>query len=194
MRNRRSPSYWKSAIDADATANEVSPSSTLHAEAFTFAPERPEDGAGVDALIERVFGPGRLVKTAERLREGNRYRPDLSLCAWSGEALVAAVRLWPILIGTAQAQFLGPLAVDPDRQGEGAGRALVAHACEAAGAAGEAVVLLVGAPGYFAPLGFEPVPRGRVRLPGPVDPARLLWRPLRPQILDELAGAVQVDR
>ncbi len=192
MRNRRSPSYWTSATAADTTADEVSPSPPSRAGGFVLAPERAQDRALVDPLIERVFGPGRLVKTAERLREANTFRPDLSFCAWAGDDLVAAVRLWPIEIGGAPAQFLGPLAVDPPHQGEGAGRALVARACQAAAEAGEALVLLVGAPAYFGPLGFEAIPRGRVSLPGPVDPARLLWRGLRPGALDPVSGRARV--
>ena len=183
MRNRRSPSYWKSATVADTAAR---PSG------FSLACERPRDAEAVDALIERVFGPGRLVKTAERLREANRFRPDLSFCAWSEGGLIAAVRLWPIEIGAAPAVFLGPLSVDPPHQGAGAGRALVARAGEASAEAGDAVVLLVGSPAYFMPLGFEAVPRARLALPGPVDPGRLLWRGLRPGALEPMAGAVRV--
>src|SRR5262245_43576190 len=61
--------------------------------------ERPEDLPLIDALIERAFGPGRFVKTAERLRECNTPRRDLSLVAWSGGEAVGCVRMWPIHIG-----------------------------------------------------------------------------------------------
>ncbi len=47
-------------------------------------------------------------------------------------------------------------------------------AMEAAAAAGDKVVLLVGDAPYYSPFGFQQVPFGRITLPGPVDPARLL--------------------
>src|ERR1700761_4544025 len=50
--------------------------------------ERPEDLPLIDALIEGAFGPGRFVKTAERLRERNTPRRDLSLVAWANDAAV----------------------------------------------------------------------------------------------------------
>jgi predicted N-acetyltransferase YhbS len=146
--------------------------------AVRFACERAEDRAAVDALIDIAFGPGRFAKTAERLREGNRLRRDLSFCAWLGEELVSAVRQWPIRIGETPVIFLGPIATPIERRGQGYGRALVRHGCAQAAKAGETLVLLVGDRAYFEPLGFQPVPAGRVTLPGPVDGRRLLWAPL----------------
>ena len=155
------------------------------------ATERPQDEAAVDALIDRAFGPGRLAKTAERLREGNRAAADLSFCAWEGERLVGAVRLWPVTVGDTPAVFLGPVAVEADCRRRGLAGELIARACEAAGAAGERLVLLVGDIGLFASSGFEPVPVGRAILPGPVDFRRLLWRPLQTDALDGVAGPVR---
>ena len=71
---------------------------------------------------------------------------------------------------------------------------MVGHACKGATASGEAGVVLVGDLGFFAPLGFEPAPPGRVSLPGPVDPARVLWRPLRAGGLDHAAGRLMVAK
>ena len=155
-----------------------------------FAPERPHDRAAVDALIDRAFGPGRFAKTAERLREGARAHPELSVCAWDGGCLAGAVRLWPARVGASALMFLGPIAVDADRRGHGLGAELVVQACAQAKAASEAGVILVGDPGFFGPLGFAPVPPGRVRLPGPVDPHRVLWTALAPGALDQVAGAL----
>ena len=73
--------------------------------------ERPEDLPLVDALVDGAFGPGRFVKTAERLRERNTPRRDLSLVAWAGGEAVGCVRMWPIHIGETPALLLGPFAV-----------------------------------------------------------------------------------
>ncbi|MGZ6013636.1 MAG: GNAT family N-acetyltransferase, partial [Caulobacteraceae bacterium] len=136
--------------------------------------ERPEDLPLVDALVERAFGPGRFAKTAERLREHNTPRRDLSLVAWAGGEAVGCVRLWPIHIGDSPAVLLGPFAVDDAWRSRGLGGQLIAAACKAAERAGDGVVLLVGDEPYFARLGFERVPPGRADLPGPVDRRRLL--------------------
>ena len=153
-------------------------------------PEGPEDMPLVDALIDQAFGPGRFVKTAERLREGNRPRRDLSLVAWAGGKAVGCVRLWPIHIGERSAVLLGPFAVDDAWRSRGLGGQLVEAACASAGRAGVDVVLLVGDAPYFEKLGFEQVPPGRAVLPGPVDPRRILWRALQPGALEGLQGPV----
>jgi predicted N-acetyltransferase YhbS len=152
--------------------------------------ERVSDAARVEAFIDRIFGPGRYAKTAERLREGNTPLLDLSFVAWRGQDLIGCVRQWPIHIGDAPAVFLGPFGVDPDQRSQGLGAALIQRACDAAWGAGHGVILLVGDAAYFGPLGFEPVPRGRLTLPGPVDPRRVLWRPLQVGAIDSLNGAV----
>jgi len=153
--------------------------------------ERPEDHHLVDTLIDRAFGPGRFVKTAERLREGNTPRRDLSLVAWAGGEAVGCVRMWPIQIGDSPAVLLGPFAVDDASRSQGLGAQLIEAACAAAGRSGVEVVLLVGDEPYFGKLGFEIVPSGRAVLPGPVDGRRVLWRALRSGALEGVAGAVR---
>jgi predicted N-acetyltransferase YhbS len=170
--------------------------------AVRFACERVEDRDEVDALVDGAFGPGRFAKTAERLREGNRLRRDLSFCAWLsneklghdklGEEMVGAVRQWPILIGETRAIFLGPIATRRERRGQGYGRALVRHCCAQAALAGETLVLLIGDRAYFEPLGFQPIPAGLVTLPGPVDARRLLWAPLTPTAADGVTGLAMI--
>jgi predicted N-acetyltransferase YhbS len=152
--------------------------------------ERATDAPIVDAFIDAVFGPGRFVKTAERLREGNTPIPGLSFVCWRDKDLIGCVRQWPILIGGEPAVFLGPFAVEPGRRSQGLGARLILRAVEAAQAAGHAAILLVGDAPYFEPLGFEVAPRGRITLPGPVDPRRVLWRALTPGGTDALNGAV----
>ncbi len=157
--------------------------------------ERREDAALVDALVERAFGPGRLAKTAERLREGNRARADLNWTVWRRGELLGAVRCWPLAVGEAQprpAVFLGPIAVEWESRKRGLGVLLVGRACLAAADAGDALMLLVGDPAFFGPLGFQPVPPGRVTLPGPVDGRRVLWRALRPGAADAVEGLAHV--
>jgi predicted N-acetyltransferase YhbS len=139
----------------------------------------------VEALYARAFGPGRFAKAASRLREGNVCLRDYSVLALEDETVVGACRLWPVLVGQEHgALFLGPIAVDPTRRSAGLGQQLV-EACLRAieGASDSRVVILVGDLAYFSKMGFIQVPAGEVTLPGPVDPARLLWRQGRTQTL-----------
>jgi predicted N-acetyltransferase YhbS len=138
--------------------------------------EQPSDFAAVEALVAKAFGPGRFVKTAERLRETNQPRLELSFVAYDGERLAGCVRLWPIHLGDQPLMFLGPFAVDPDLRSQGLGARLIETACEAAMAAGEAAVLLVGDLAYFSRLGFVQANPEEIHMPGPVDRRRVLIR------------------
>ena len=155
---------------------------------MALTPWRPDHAQAAETLIDRAFGPGRLAKTAERVREHATFRPDLSACALFDGALVGAVRMWSVAVGGAPAVFLGPIAVEPAFRHHRLGGELVEHACAAATQAGETAVILVGDRGFFDPLGFSTVPPGRVGPPGPVDPARLFWKALRPGALEAMAG------
>jgi predicted N-acetyltransferase YhbS len=170
-----------------------SPDPTATIAGVRFATERPQDQSRVDALVDSAFGPGRFAKTSERVRETAPARLDLSICAWAedgtgGDPLVGAVRQTPVRIGETPALFFGPIATRADQRRHGVGAALTELACEAGAAAGERVVILIGALAFFQPLGFERVPEGRVSLAWPVDPARLLWRPLALGALDGVVG------
>jgi predicted N-acetyltransferase YhbS len=151
--------------------------------------EAPEDQPAIEALLDRAFGPGRFVKSSERVREFADFAPELSFCAWSDGKLLGVVRMWRVRVGDVPLVFLGPLAVDTDQRSAGVGRVLVARACEAAQAAGEAAVLLVGDASYFARLGFFAEPARLARMPGPVDQRRVLVRTFC-DIGEELCGAV----
>ena len=152
--------------------------------------ERPGDADAILHLHERAFGPGRFARTAFRLREGVPERLDLSFSALVGTLLVGSVRMSPILAGRETALALGPLAVEPAFEGRGIGAALMQRALRAAEEAGHGLVLLVGDQPYYARFGFVPVPKGRLEMPGPVDPARLLVAELVAGALERAAGRV----
>lgn len=176
----------------DLIAAEAPSSSWNSAARLRLAIERAHDGAAVDALMQRAFGPGHYAKVSERLREGNVMRRDLSFCAWSGETLAGAVRIWPVRAGGVAFLFLGPIGVDEAFQHRGLASLLVERACEAGAAAGEPLIALVGAKALFEPLGFSVVPQGRLELPGPVDTGRVFWRALRDGGEDGIAGPVKI--
>jgi len=154
------------------------------------ANEQPEDTPLADALIERAFGPGRLTKVSERVREFADFAPDLSFCAWRDGELVGVVRQWRVRAGETPVVFLGPIAVESDERSGGVGGLLVARACAVAKAAGETAVVLVGDEPYFGRFGFSAALTRQVRLPGPVDPNRVLAVAFKPAG-ERLAGMIR---
>jgi predicted N-acetyltransferase YhbS len=152
--------------------------------------ERPEDGPRIDALVDRAFGPGRFTKVSERVREFATFAPELSVCAWSGDRLLGCARMWRVRVGGRPATFLGPFAVEQGERNAGFGARLIARACEAARAAGETHVVLVGDEPYFGRLGFTAAAGRAVVMPGPVDQRRVLVCVLTSEAGD-LAGPVE---
>lgn len=136
--------------------------------------EDASDAAEIEALQAEAFGPGRFAKTAFKIREGIPEERSLCFVGLNGEDLAGSVRLTPIMIGRTPGMLLGPLTVAPAYKNRGLGKALLRTALEMAAKQGETAVLLVGDAPYYGPCGFSPVPMGRISLPGPVDPARLL--------------------
>lgn len=167
----------------------------------TIRSARPEDRAAIAALNARAMGPGRFARTAYRVREegaAGGFSPfcRVSVVRENGcERLVAAVRFTPVAIGGKPgALLLGPLAVEPEFANRGHGRALAAAALADVRAAGIGLVVLVGDEPYYARLGFVRVPPGRICLPGPVDPRRLLAAELRDGALSDFSGALTAAR
>ena len=140
---------------------------------FIITHETSDHLAKIEAIHETVFGPGRFARTAFRVREGISADPDFCFVAMEDKNLVGSVRLTKVKIGTNEAYLLGPLCVAHPKQGGGIGKALVKQACEAVHEKHALPVILVGDAPYYAPLGFERAPHS-IKMPGPVDYARLL--------------------
>lgn len=134
--------------------------------------EAPADAAAVEALVLAAFGPGRFAKTAERIRE--RAIRAVGFVVRVDGRVAASVRLWAISINGVPALFLGPIAVDVEHRSAAMGAGLVVHCLDYAQAKDAVGVLLVGDLPYFGRFGFVPAPE--VRMPGPADQRRVLWR------------------
>lgn len=160
---------------------------------ITILPETADDAAPIERLHERTFGPGRYARTAFRIREGIGHELSLSFTARIGTLLVGSVRLSPVRIGEAKALLLGPLTIEPPFRDRGIGLAMMQRALADAKEAGHTLVILVGDEPYYARVGFKRIPRGRVKMPGPVDPARLLVLELSEGAFENVSGPVRPD-
>jgi predicted N-acetyltransferase YhbS len=156
--------------------------------------EWPSDAAAVQALQHAAFGPGAYARAAFRVREQAPHDPKLSFLTELDGELIGSVRMTPIRIGEADGGvglLLGPLVVEPTYKGMGHGKALMRIVMEEARKTGWPFVILVGDQPYYWPFGFRPLPPGKVELPGPVDPARLLVAELQAGAADPLQGMVR---
>lgn len=158
---------------------------------FQFRLEEPADVAIIDKLHADLFGPERHKRAAYVLRDGVPGDPNLCFVATLGGELVASVRITPIRIGGRPALLLGPLVVDPRYKGQGAGRALVRMALDAAREQGHRVVMLVGDLPYYGPLGFTFLGVDVITLPAWVDKNRVLVAGLVPGALEGLGGPAE---
>lgn len=159
----------------------------------TILAETPKDAQAIERLHERTFGPGRFARTAFRIREGVAHALGLSFTARIGTLLVGSIRLSPVRIGETKALLLGPLTLEPPFRDRGIGLALLQRALANAKERGHTLIILVGDEPYYARVGFKRVPRGRVEMPGPVDPMRLLVVELTEGAFDNVKGAVLPD-
>ena len=160
---------------------------------ITILPETADDAVPIERLHERTFGPGRYARTAFRIREGIGHDLALSFTARIGTLLVGSVRLSPVRIGEAKALLLGPLTIEPPFRDRGIGLAMMQRAIAEAKKLGHTLVILVGDEPYYARVGFKRAPRGRVKMPGPVDPARLLVLELSDGAFEGVSGPVRPD-
>jgi predicted N-acetyltransferase YhbS len=161
--------------------------------ALTILAETPADADVIERLHERTFGPGRYARTAFRIREGAGHLLDFSFTARIGTLLVGSIRLTPIRVGNVPALLLGPLTVEPPFRQRGIGLALMQRALAEAREKGHRLVVLVGDEPYYARVGFRRIPKGQARMPGPVNPARLLVAELQEGAFAGVSGPIRAE-
>jgi predicted N-acetyltransferase YhbS len=152
----------------------------------TLIPLEAVDTAMIEEVLDRAFGPDRHARTAYRIRAGMDWLPGLSLAALDeDDMLVATIQCWPIGLRTKQGQIplvmVGPVAVVPERQGEGFGVGLMSamiaeDARLATSGSGALPQVLIGDAAYYGRWGFSAALTGGWRCPGPYEPHRLLAR------------------
>ncbi len=136
--------------------------------AAAIRPERGGDSQGVRAVLKRAFPTAAEADLVDRLRAGGDL--VVSLVAERGgiDGYVAFARL-TLELGGRNVPVLGlaPLAVLPERQRQGIGRALVEEGLARARDRGERLVFVLGEPGHYARFGFVPAERFASAYAGP---------------------------
>lgn len=154
---------------------------------YPILPERHADAAQIETLLDLTFGSARTRKTVYRLRDGVAHLKPLAFVVRDGAGvLLGSIRYWPVAIGDAAvpAVMLGPVAVHPDYQGQGIGRALIRHSLYAATRLGHRICILVGDQPYYEPFGFVSAADRGLEMPGWVERERF-------QVMELATGALQ---
>lgn len=152
--------------------------------------------ADVEALLDRAFGADRHARTAYRLREAMGVLDALSFAAMREGAFVGSIQCWPVALHAVDRNavplvMVGPVAVHPDVQRGGIGRALCAASIAAAEQNADGALMMIGDPEYYGRwFGFSADATGAWDLPGPFEPRRLLARAANGHVPPALAGIV----
>jgi len=156
------------------------------------------DAAATEQLLDRAFGPDRHRRTAYLIRQGTSAIPALSFAAVEEGALIGTIQCWPVRLarddgGSDPLVMVGPIAVEPARQGEGIGQRLTHHAIRAAEASAAPPLMLIGDPEYYGRFfGFDACATALWRAPGPVEQRRLLARGTAPEGAGMLAPRIRI--
>lgn len=147
-----------------------------------FAPLASVEADAVEQLLDRAFEPGRRTRTAYAIRAGMTAIAELSFAALEGDALAGTIQCWPACLtrddgGRVPLVMVGPVAVEPARQHDGIGSALMDGALAAAARQRlDDALFLIGDPEYYGRFGFTAERTTGWRAPGPVERRRLLGR------------------
>jgi predicted N-acetyltransferase YhbS len=156
----------------------------------TIIPLADVDPALIEALLDRAFEPERRQRTAYKVREGVDWLPGLSFAAIDeDEMLAGTIQCWPVALTTPQGRrhpmiMVGPVAVLPEQQGRGFGKALMVASLGALDPRAPLPQVMIGDPEYYGRFwGFSNEHTAGWDLPGPFEQRRLLVRCDEPAVL-----------
>jgi predicted N-acetyltransferase YhbS len=148
------------------------------------------DPALIEDVLDRAFEPERHKRTAYKVREGTDWLPGLSFAALDeDDYLAATIQCWPValtdLAGRAHPLVMvGPVAVLPEQQGRGFGKALMTASLAALDPRAPLPQVMIGDPDYYGRFwGFSSEPTQGWDLPGAFERHRLLVRCDNPAVL-----------
>ena len=157
-------------------------------------PEQGADAEAIHALLRDAFPEPDEADLTDALREGGHLRPECCMVAREGESIVGYAGIVDVELDadpSPDLAVLGPVAVTPERQGEGIGTAVVQAAKRACVRTGCAAVVTEGDPDYYQRFGFETA--AEYGLESDLDPPVWAFQvcPCRPDALEGVSGTVR---
>ncbi len=144
----------------------------------------------IEDLLDRAFEPERRTRTAYKVREGTEALDALSFAALDEDDLLAGtIQCWPVALTDPTGRrhpliMVGPVAVLPEYQSRGFGKALMIASLGALSPEAPLPQVMIGDPEYYGRFwGFTNEFTAGWDLPGPFERARLLARSDNPGIL-----------
>jgi predicted N-acetyltransferase YhbS len=155
----------------------------------TVIPLANVEPAIIEEVLDRAFGTDRHGRTAYTIRKGTDWLPALSFAALDTDGmLTGTIQAWPVALTDASGRahpmiMVGPVAVLPERQDQGYGRALMAALTGGLDPQAPLPQMLIGDTEYYERFGFTNAYTGGWTCPGPWEPARLMVRTDNPAAL-----------
>ncbi|MBC5795299.1 MAG: N-acetyltransferase [Sphaerospermopsis sp.] len=129
-----------------------------------------------------AFRGKKEAKLVEFIRSSNAYISELSLVAEIEDHVVGYIMFSYVDLVTAQEQLpvlsLAPMAVHPQFQHQGIGKALLKTGLELADNRGEALVVVLGYPKLYHPFGFQAAINYQIECPFNVPEDFFMVKPL----------------
>lgn len=153
-------------------------------------PRAPADDAAIAAINDSAFGGTGESKLVQALRDTSLASIELVAAepsALAGHVLFSHLDL-TVDARAVKALALAPVAVRPDRQRRGIGRALVRRGLDLARAEGWEAVIVLGDPAYYVRFGFSAAEARHLQAPFAGE--AFMAVALRPGVLEGHVGRV----
>lgn len=154
--------------------------------------EEQRDREPIRALNTAAFETAAEANLVDALRE--QARPVVSLVAEDAGKIVGHIMFSPVVVaGHAEVRVMGlaPMAVDPRRQRQGVGAALVRAGLERCRDLGFGAVVVLGHASYYPRFGFRPAAPFGVRSAYEAPEEAFMLIELVPGYIHGLAGTVR---
>jgi len=132
-------------------------------------PETENDYSKITEVNDSAFGQKNEGILIEKLRQTEKFIPELSLVAELNDEIIGHILFYPVLVQSATSRFhtlsLGPMAVAPEYQRKGIGSQLVIEGLKAAKKLGHKSVIVLGHPEFYPRFGFNPASQWNIKAP-----------------------------
>jgi putative acetyltransferase len=156
--------------------------------------EMPSDLPAIRNVNRLAFGRPDEANLVDALRP-SLASTDYSQVAVLNSEVVGHILFSPIVIDSGltsiPALALAPMAVLPERQGQGIGSALVQDGLAVCQQMGDRIVIVLGHSDFYPRFGFQPASRFNIRAPFEVPDPAFMALELQPGALQAVQGTVR---
>ncbi len=160
--------------------------------------EKAADCAVISEINKIAFGRDDEAKLVEDVRKTKNYEFGFSLVAVKEDVILGYALFSKAFVVHKGRRFkclaLGPIAVLPEHQRKGIGKALIAEGFERAREVGFGAIVVLGDPAYYEQFGFKPSTVYKVRCSFSPSPEYFMVKEITRNALRGIIGTVQYAR